>query len=64
MIKDKIEKLQYDDAYLVDNIVNKLNEVIEEINYLHSRIDKHWAYHRRSLKDKIIQNDDTAKESL
>ena len=63
-MSNKVEKLRLEDAYMVDALVEKLNEVIEEINYLHSRIDKHWAYHRRSLKDKIIQNDDTSKESL
>jgi RNA binding exosome subunit len=52
-MSSKVEKLSYEDSLMLENIVEKLNELIDEINYLHSRVDKHWAYHRRLLKDKI-----------
>ena len=45
-----IEKLTLDDALMIENVVNKINLIIEELEYLDKRIDRHWAYHRYSDK--------------
>lgn len=41
-----MEKLTLEDALMIENVVEKINSIIEEINYLDKRIDRHWAYHR------------------
>jgi hypothetical protein len=47
-----MEKLTLENALLIENVVDKINEIIDELQYLDKRIDRHWAYHRRILKDK------------
>jgi len=49
-----IEKLTLDDALMIENVVTKINLIIEELEYLDKRIDRHWAFHR--YLDKRIES--------
>ena len=40
--------------HLRQNVVNKINLIIEELEYLDKRIDRHWAFHR--YLDKRIES--------
>jgi hypothetical protein len=52
-----MEKLSLEDALMIENVVNKINLIIEELEYLDKRIDRHWAYHRRVLEDKEMRKE-------
>ncbi len=41
-----MEKLTLEDALMIENVVGKINLIIEELEYLDKRIDRHWAFHR------------------
>lgn len=41
-----MEKLNYEDGLMLENILDRINELIEEVEYLGKRIDRHWKYHR------------------
>jgi hypothetical protein len=41
-----MEKLSLEDALMIENVVNKINLIIEELEYLDGRIDRHWKFHR------------------
>jgi len=45
-----MEKLKYEDAFVMEIVVDKINEIIENLqaieNDLHSRIDALWKYQR------------------
>jgi len=48
-----IKKIEYEDAYMMENIINKINEIIDEVNDQDKRIDRHWRFHRlREKEDK------------
>jgi len=44
------EKLTLEDAYVMELVVNKINELIDRLdemeNRIDGRIDNHWKYHR------------------
>ncbi len=46
-----MEKLTLEDALMVENVVAKLNEMIEETEYLNKRIDRLWKYLRMNIKE-------------
>ncbi len=52
MAIDKIEKLSYSDAMMIEKIVDTLNQLIEMVEYLDGRIDRHWKMHRIEEKQK------------
>jgi len=52
-----IKKLTYDDALMLDNIVNTMNELIEEVEYINKRIDRLWKYVRIKGKGKKEDKD-------
>ncbi len=41
-----MEKLTVEDALLIENVVGKINEIIEETEFLNKRIDRLWKYLR------------------
>ncbi len=41
-----IEKLKYEDSFLMENILNKLNEVIDELEDQNQRINRLWKFLR------------------
>ena len=45
-----IEKINYEDAYVMEIMVDKLNEIIDAINEIDARLtqrmDNHMKYHR------------------
>jgi hypothetical protein len=45
-----LTKLDYNDALMLENLVETINELIEENEYLHKRIDHLWKFIR--VKDK------------
>ena len=47
-----IKKLTYEDSMMAENIVDTLNELIEENDYLHKRINMLWKYVRVGQKKK------------
>ncbi len=50
------EKLTLEDAYVMELVVNKINEIIDRLdemeNRLDGRIDNHWKYHRLNKENK------------
>lgn len=62
------EKLNYDDGYIGEILVNKINELIDRVDALEDRLgtrmDKHWAYHRyKAIEEgKFIPTDSTVIE--
>lgn len=50
-----LKKLRYEDAIMLENIIDKLNEIVDYVNGLEEhydrRIGNHWKYHRM-IKDK------------
>ena len=51
MASDKIEKLKLDDAWMLENIVDRINQLIDAFEYLDKRMDRHWQYHRMKEKE-------------
>lgn len=45
-----MEKLTYEDAFVMEIVVNKINEIITRLDELEDRLDgrisAHWKYHR------------------
>ena len=45
-----MEKLSYNDAFVMEIVVDKINEIIDYVEkteeILYGRIDAHWKYHR------------------
>jgi tetrahydromethanopterin S-methyltransferase subunit G len=46
-----MEKLTVEDALMIENVVNKMNEIIDRLDAVDKRMDNHWSYHRH-LKEK------------
>lgn len=42
-----IKKLEYEECLLVENIMNKLNEVIDEMEDQNQRINRIWKFLRK-----------------
>lgn len=54
-----MEKLTYEDAMLLENVVSKMNEIIDRLEAIDVRIDKHWSYHRhKSMENETPINKD------
>jgi hypothetical protein len=55
-----MEHLSNEDAYVMEIVVNKINEIIDEVNALeehfNKRINNLWAYHRRRDEQPKPQN--------
>ena len=51
-----MEKLDFEDSYVMEIVVNKINEIIDEVSLLeehfNKRINNLWAYHRRMNEPK------------
>ena len=51
-----IEKLTYDDAFALEVIVDKINEIIDRVEEMEDdydrRISAHWKFHRKEQEDK------------
>ena len=49
-----MEKLSYNDAFVMEIVVDRINAIIDALNEidenLTKRIDNHWAYHRHLSK--------------
>jgi hypothetical protein len=47
---DKLEKLSVNDAFIMELLVDRINQIIDRIeeidDRLTKRIDSHWKYHR------------------
>jgi hypothetical protein len=41
-----IKKLEYDEAMLVENIMTKINELVEEVEDQNQRINRIWKFLR------------------
>jgi hypothetical protein len=41
-----MEKITLEDALMIENVVNKINEVIDRLDAIDKRIDAHWKFHR------------------
>lgn len=41
-----MEKLSLEDALMIENVVDKINLIIEELEYLDKRIDRLWKFNR------------------
>jgi hypothetical protein len=58
-----IEKLNLEDVFVMELLVNKINEIIDAVNSLDDRltqrIDNNWKHHRQMSRD--IEN---LKEAL
>lgn len=52
-----MKKLDYDDSLMLENLVNNMNELIEENEYLHKRINMLWKYVRVGNKKKKEKED-------
>lgn len=46
-----MEKLKLEDALMLDGLVDKINEIVEEINYTNKRVDRLWKYIRIKEKE-------------
>jgi hypothetical protein len=51
MAYDKIDKLTYDDAMMLEKLVDTLNAVIDAFEYIDKRMDRHWQFHRMKEKE-------------
>jgi|APFre7841882630_1041343.scaffolds.fasta_scaffold563606_2 uncharacterized spore protein YtfJ len=51
MASDKIEKLSYNDGMMLEKLVDSINQLIEMVEYLDKRMDRHWQYHRMKEKE-------------
>jgi len=56
MAYDKLERLSYDNAMMLDKLVDTINMMIEAIEYLDKRMDRHWQYHRMKEKEDKEKN--------
>lgn len=60
------EKLTLEDAYVMELVVNKINELIDRVDdmesRLDSRIDNHWKYHRLNREKKEGGNNNEEKQ--
>jgi len=61
------EKLTLEDAYVMELVVNKINELIDRVDdmesRLDSRIDNHWKYHRLNREKKEGGEGETKQNS-
>lgn len=68
-----MEKLNIDDAFVMEIVVDKINEMIDKLmemdERLSKRISNHWKYHRylskriELVEDKLgIKQDDTGQD--
>ena len=35
-----------EDALMIENVVNKMNEIIDRLDAIDKRVDAHWKFHR------------------
>ena len=47
-----MKRLDYNDAMMLETLVDAINELIEETEYVHKRIDRLWKYVRVGTKKK------------
>ena len=41
-----MEKLTLEDALMIENVIEKINEIIDRLDAIDKRIDAHWKFHR------------------
>jgi len=41
-----MEKITLEDALMIENVVNKFNEIIDRLDAIDKRVDAHWKFHR------------------
>jgi ribosome assembly protein YihI (activator of Der GTPase) len=45
-----MEKLNYEDGFMLESIINKINEIVDRLDELEDRLDgrinSHWKFHR------------------
>jgi hypothetical protein len=51
-----MERLNYEDGYLLELLVDKINELVDKVNEMEESIDRrisaHWKYHRINSEKK------------
>jgi len=51
-----IEKLTMDDAYVMEVVISKINEIIDRVEEMEDdydrRISAHWKFHRKEQEEK------------
>jgi hypothetical protein len=53
-----MEKLTIEDAYVMELVVNKVNEIIDRLDSMEDdydrRISAHWKFHRKEQEEKAV----------